>query len=51
MIDIKNIHLSYDKKAVLKGIDKSFELGKIHGIVGLNGAGKTSFFKQPRQTG
>lgn len=44
MIDIKNIHLSYDKKAVLKGIDKSFELGKIHGIVGLNGAGKTSFF-------
>ncbi len=44
MIDIKNIHLSYDKKVVLKGIDKSFELGKIHGIVGLNGAGKTSFF-------
>lgn len=44
MIDVKNIQLSYDKKVVLKTITQSFELNKIHGIVGLNGAGKTSFF-------
>jgi ABC-2 type transport system ATP-binding protein len=44
MIDVKNIQLRYDKKVVLNALNKSFELNKIHGIVGLNGAGKTSFF-------
>ncbi len=44
MIDVKNIQLNYDKKIVLNKLSKSFELNKIHGIVGLNGAGKTSFF-------
>ncbi len=44
MIVIKNICLRYAEKVVLNGLNKSFELNKIHGIIGLNGAGKTSFF-------
>ena len=44
MIIVKNIRLSYGEKVVLNGLHKSFELNKIHGIIGLNGAGKTSFF-------
>jgi ABC-2 type transport system ATP-binding protein len=44
MIEVKEIQLSYDKKVVLNKLSKSFELHKIQGIVGLNGAGKTSFF-------
>ena len=44
MFIIKNIRLRYDQKVVLNGLNKSFELNKIHGIIGLNGAGKTSFF-------
>jgi ABC-2 type transport system ATP-binding protein len=44
MIEVKNIQLRYDQKVVLNSVNKSFELNKIHGIVGLNGAGKTSFF-------
>ncbi len=44
MIEVKNISLSFNEKTVLNRLNKSFELNKIHGIVGLNGAGKTSFF-------
>jgi ABC-2 type transport system ATP-binding protein len=45
MIQIKNLQKSYGKHSVLKGIDAEFEKGKVYGIVGENGAGKTTFFK------
>ena len=41
---IEDLHKSFDKKQVLKGIDFTFEEGKIYGLLGRNGAGKTTFF-------
>jgi len=45
MIQIIDLHKSYGSKEVLKGISYDFEPGLVHGIVGENGAGKTTFFK------
>jgi ABC-2 type transport system ATP-binding protein len=44
MIEIKNLSFGYGSHEVLKNINKKFDGGHIHGIVGLNGAGKTTFF-------
>lgn len=41
---LDNIRKSFDGKEVLKGIDFTFEKGKIYGLLGRNGAGKTSLF-------
>jgi ABC-2 type transport system ATP-binding protein len=41
---INNLYKSFDKNEVLKGIDFEFESGKIYGLLGRNGAGKTTFF-------
>lgn len=41
---LDNIRKSFDGKEVLKGIDFTFEQGKIYGLLGRNGAGKTSLF-------
>ena len=43
-LEIVNLCKSYDKKEVLKNIDFIFEEGKIYGLLGRNGAGKTTFF-------
>ena len=43
-LEIKNLYKSYGKKEVLKNINFSFEEGKIYGLLGRNGAGKTTFF-------
>ena len=45
MIEIKSLKKSYGKKDVLKGINLTFERGKVNGIVGENGAGKTTLFR------
>jgi len=45
MIQLKNLHKSYGSNHVLKGLNLSFEKGKVYGIVGENGAGKTTLFK------
>ena len=43
MLTIRNLQVEYKKEfPVLKGIDLSMESGKIHGLVGLNGVGKTT---------
>ena len=44
-IEVKNLHFSYGAKKVLNISSAEFEQGKIYGIVGKNGAGKTTFFK------
>lgn len=44
MISIRNLTMSYEKKLVLNCTSYDFELSQVHGIVGLNGAGKTTFF-------
>lgn len=43
-LDIKNLSKSYGKKQVLDSVNFSFEAGKIYGLIGRNGAGKTTFF-------
>lgn len=45
MIEIKNISKSFRNETVLKEININFEQGKIHGIIGKNGSGKTVLFK------
>lgn len=41
---IKDLYKKYDKNEVLKGINFTFEKGKIYGLLGRNGAGKTTLF-------
>ena len=44
-IEVKNVGLKIKKDVILKEINVSFEKGKIHGIVGRNGCGKTMLMK------
>ena len=44
-IKVENLQFSYSKKKVLNVSNIDFEHGKIYGIVGKNGVGKTTFFK------
>lgn len=44
MITINEITFAYQEKNVLEDLSIEFESGMIHGIVGLNGSGKTTFF-------
>lgn len=41
---ITHLSKSFDKKEVLRDINFTFEEGKIYGLLGRNGAGKTTFF-------
>jgi len=45
IIKVENLKFSYGAKKVLNVSDVEFEQGKIYGIVGKNGVGKTTFFK------
>lgn len=45
MITTHNLSKTFGSKQVLKGINLSFEKGKVYGIVGENGAGKTTLFR------
>ncbi len=44
MIHVKIEDFKYENEIILKNINTVFETGKTHGIIGLNGAGKTTFF-------
>lgn len=44
-VNLVKVSKSFGKERVLKEISHSFETGKIHGIVGFNGSGKTVMFK------
>jgi ABC-2 type transport system ATP-binding protein len=44
-IQLQNLIKTFGPDTVLKGITHDFERGKIHGIVGNNGSGKTVMFK------
>ena len=44
-IEIHDLVKTFGQDTVLKGINRNFEAGKIHGIVGNNGSGKTVMFK------
>jgi manganese/zinc/iron transport system ATP- binding protein len=44
-LEIHDLHVSYDKRPVLYGVDVEIPKGKLVGIVGPNGAGKTTLIK------
>lgn len=44
-IGVQNVVKRFRDQVVLKNVSISFEKGKIHGIVGRNGSGKTVLFK------
>ena len=45
MITIQDLTMSYGNHTILKNINIEFDEGKVYGIVGKNGAGKTSLFR------
>lgn len=45
MIEIENVSKSFGEEQVLKSVTHTFERGRIHGIVGNNGSGKTVLMK------
>ena len=45
MLEIKNLHKSYGKTHAVKGISFEVEKGKIVGLLGPNGSGKTTIIK------
>lgn len=45
MIEIKNIVKNYDNTAILNNVSITFEEGKIYGIIGRNGSGKSVLLK------
>lgn len=56
MLDIRNLSVSYPGKQVLHSLHLQAPTASVHGIVGGNGAGKTTFFNtvygfQPVQSG
>lgn len=45
MIEVKKISLTLQKNKILDDININFERGKIHGLIGRNGSGKTMLMK------
>lgn len=45
MIEIKELSLTIKKTEILKNVNITFEKGKIHGLIGRNGSGKTMLMK------
>ena len=44
-ISVQNLSKSFGQERVLNSVSRDFEKGKIHGIVGNNGSGKTVLMK------
>lgn len=44
-IQLQELTKTFGQDTVLKGVSRDFERGKIHGVVGNNGSGKTVMFK------
>lgn len=45
LVEFNNLYKSYGRKSVLKNINLQFERGKIYGLLGPNGSGKTTMIK------
>jgi len=45
MLELQNLHISYGAHIVFASVNATFREGAVHGIVGSNGKGKTTFLK------
>ena len=45
MIKIENVTKKFKENTVLNNVSINFEKGKIHGLIGRNGSGKTVLMK------
>lgn len=45
IISVRNVSKSFRESKALDAVSVEFEAGKIHGIIGRNGSGKTVLFK------
>ena len=45
MIEVRNVDLTLQKTEILKSVSAHFGRGKIHGLIGRNGSGKTMLMK------
>ena len=45
MVEVKNVTKKFKHVTALKDVSITFEQGKIHGVIGRNGSGKTVMFK------
>ena len=45
LLSVKDLHVSVDDKAILKGINLDVNPGEIHAVMGRNGGGKSTLSK------
>src|ERR1051326_5782305 len=45
MISVKDLKLAYGKRVLFEDVNLNFTKGNCYGVIGANGAGKTTFLK------
>src|ERR1043166_3339742 len=45
MISVKNLKLAYGKRVLFEDVNLNFTRGNCYGVIGANGAGKSTFLK------